>query len=103
LGDNSVDAALLHLSMHHAARPQPVLGELHRVLRPAGSLVILDLQRHEQEWAREDLGDQWLGFSRGELTGWLEEAGFSIDFYRELSGRQGSFAAFLLRARKVHS
>lgn len=101
LADASVDAALLHLAMHHAARPQSALDELFRVLRPAGSLVILDLQRHEQEWARVELGDQWLGFARDQLAEWLEGAGFSIDLYRELSSYPGPFAAFLLRARKV--
>lgn len=100
LGDAGVDAALLHLTLHHAAHPRTIFGELQRVLRPGGALVLLDLQRHELEWAREELGDQWLGFAREDLESWLTAAGFNIELYRELSGNPGPFAGFLLLARK---
>ena len=103
LADAAVDAALLHLSLHHADRPQATFAELGRVLRPGGQLVILDLQRHELEWAREELGDQWLGFAREDLTAWLTATGFEIESYRELSGRPGPFTAFLLCAAKAVS
>lgn len=101
LADGSVDGVLLHLALHHADRPRAIFGELQRVLRPGGRLVILDLQRHEQEWAREELGDLWLGFVRADLTGWLQESGFAIGSYRELSGQPGPFTAFLLCAQKA--
>jgi len=101
LADESVDGVLLHLALHHADRPRAIFGELRRVLRPGGRLVILDLLRHEQEWAREELGDLWLGFVREDLTGWLQEGGFTLESYRELSGKPGPFTAFLLCAQKA--
>ena len=38
--------------------------------------MILDLHSHKFEQARELYGDRWLGFTEGELHGWLESAGF---------------------------
>ncbi|AMV72554.1 metalloregulator ArsR/SmtB family transcription factor [Desulfuromonas carbonis] len=101
LADGSVDGVLLHLALHHADRPRAIIGELLRVLQPGGRLVILDLLRHEQEWAREELGDLWLGFVREDITGWLQDGGFVMESYRELSGEPGPFTAFLLCARKA--
>ena len=101
LADESVDGVLLHLALHHADRPRAIFGELQRVLRPGGCLVILDLLRHEQEWAREELGDLWLGFVREDLAGWLQDGGFAMKSYRELSGEPGPFTAFLLCAQKA--
>jgi hypothetical protein len=40
LADNSVDAATICVSIQYLQRPVAVLGEIARVLRPAGSLVI---------------------------------------------------------------
>ena len=57
--------------LHHAAEPPAVLAEISRVLAGGGTLLLADLARHEREWAREKLADQWLGFGEEELTGWL--------------------------------
>ncbi len=39
---HSVDLVLLYDVLHDLAEPEPVLAELHRVLRPAGSLSVSD-------------------------------------------------------------
>lgn len=88
--DAGVDCALANMVLHHAADPLKVLVEMVRVTRPGGSVVLADLARHEQEWVREQLADQWLGFEETELSGWLETAGLSevrID-HIEAEGRE---------------
>jgi SAM-dependent methyltransferase len=77
LPDHSADAALLNMALHHAADPLAVLIEIRRVLVPGGALLMADLARHEREWVRERLADQWLGFDEQELSGWLKAAGFT--------------------------
>ena len=77
LPDRSADCAVLNMVLHHAADPPAVLAEIRRVLTPGGVLVLADLSRHEREWVRERLADQWLGFGEEELTAWLESAGFA--------------------------
>lgn len=73
----SVDLVILSQALHHAEDPAKALGATHRVLRPGGRVMILDLLKHKFVQAHELYGDQWLGFSESELNGWLEAAGFS--------------------------
>ena len=77
IDDASVDLALLHQTLHHALHPAKAIAEAARILRPGGRIMVVDLNRHEIESARELYGDVWLGFSQAELMGLLREAGFA--------------------------
>ncbi len=72
----SVDLALFSQSLHHALHPQGAVAEAARILKPGGRVVILDLQRHTFEQARELYADIWLGFSEVELLAFLKKAHF---------------------------
>ena len=71
-----LDAALLMLVLHHAGDPGRVLAAAHRVLKPGGRLLIVDMQPHDHVEYREQMGHQWLGFQEAELRGWLDSAGY---------------------------
>ena len=75
LPDNSAGCAIINMVLHHAADPPAVLAEIRRILAPGGVLALADLARHEREWVRERLADQWLGFEEEELNGWLKRPG----------------------------
>jgi ArsR family transcriptional regulator len=77
IGDLEVDIALFHQSLHHALHPANAVQEAWRILRPGGHIAVLDLLKHGVEEARELYADIWLGFSRVELAGLLQEAGFT--------------------------
>lgn len=76
LPDASVDIALLSQALHHAPNPDRALAEAHRILKPGGQAVILDLRRHGFEKARELYADYWLGFSENALAEMMTKAGF---------------------------
>lgn len=76
LPDRSVDLAILSQALHHAAHPQTAVNEAHRILRPGGQLLVLDLKEHAFEKARDLYGDLWLGFKETALHGFLKNAGF---------------------------
>lgn len=101
LADASVDCALLNMVLHHAAEPGAVFLELARVLKVGGRLVIVDLRRHDQEWVRERMADQWLGFTRTELAPWLAAAGFNVEDYQEVNRPTDRLGVFLLGARRT--
>jgi ArsR family transcriptional regulator len=73
--DATVDLALLSQALHHAAEPSRALAEAVRIVRPGGTVLVLDLREHDQLWVRERLGDERLGFSDQELEGLLRDAG----------------------------
>lgn len=74
--DASVDLAFFSQALHHARKPSAAVREAFRITRPGGSIVILDLLRHEFEDARELYADVWLGFSEVEIHRFLVDAGF---------------------------
>ena len=76
LKTGEVDLSLLSQALHHARQPIKALQEAHRILKPGGQIVVIDLLEHQFEEARELYNDQWLGFSKNQLYGWLSEVGF---------------------------
>jgi ArsR family transcriptional regulator len=76
LPDESVDLAILSQALHHARHPQRAVDEAHRILRPGGQLLILDLAEHGFERARELYADHWLGFKESALEAFLKKAKF---------------------------
>ncbi|HEY3755176.1 MAG TPA: metalloregulator ArsR/SmtB family transcription factor [Opitutaceae bacterium] len=77
LPDHSVDLAILSQALHHAQRPQTAINEAFRILRPGGQILVLDLNEHAFEKARDLYADLWLGFKEKTLHGFLQKAGFS--------------------------
>lgn len=76
LPDKSVDLAILSQALHHAQHPENAVKEAHRILKPNGQILILDLKEHTFEKARELYADVWLGFKESALHGFLKKAGF---------------------------
>jgi ubiquinone/menaquinone biosynthesis C-methylase UbiE/DNA-binding transcriptional ArsR family regulator len=77
LPDKSVDLVILSQALHHAQHPQAAVNEAFRILRPNGQVLILDLNEHAFEKARELYADVWLGFKESSLHGFLKKAGFT--------------------------
>jgi ArsR family transcriptional regulator len=75
--DASIDLAILSQALHHAEHPQRAIDSAHRILRPGGRLIILDLLQHNFTEARELYADRWLGFSESQIVSMLGKAGFT--------------------------
>lgn len=97
LPDGEVGCAVANMVLHHAADPVAVLREIRRVLAPSGVVVLADLGRHEREWVREQLADQWLGFDEGELLAWLGAAGFGGCTVERIAAAAGEEDVLLVR------
>jgi ArsR family transcriptional regulator len=76
----SFDAALLFHTLTYAERPLEVVRECARVLRPAGRLVVLCLDQHEQTTLTAPYGERHAGFSPAALTELLKTAGLRVSF-----------------------
>jgi ArsR family transcriptional regulator len=83
LGDTSslaqrqlaADCAVVNMVLHHTPDPGQVLKDVAGTLVPDGVLLVTDLCKHDQGWARENCGDLWLGFEPEQLTEWAQQAG----------------------------
>jgi ubiquinone/menaquinone biosynthesis C-methylase UbiE len=81
----SVDAVFCVMVLHFLDNPERAVQELCRVTRPGGSIILLDLVPHEQEWMRKEMAHRWLGFDRGVIEKWFRAAGVTqVEF--ELTG-----------------
>jgi hypothetical protein len=49
---------------------------MYRVLKTGGRVVISDVYKHDGEWAKEEMHDEWLGFSENEIREWFENTRF---------------------------
>jgi ubiquinone/menaquinone biosynthesis C-methylase UbiE/DNA-binding MarR family transcriptional regulator len=85
LGSNSVDAAFAVMVLHFLPDPQLAVAELCRITRAGGSVVIVDLVQHNQQWMREQMAHRWLGFEQAAIESWFEEIG-ATEVHYELTG-----------------
>ena len=70
--------------LHHAPLPRETMKALAALLRPGGTLLLLDYARHADEALRDAQADVWMGFDAGELEEFAEDAGLSSVRAREL-------------------
>lgn len=77
LADNELDAAMMVLVLPYVAQPAQIFAEACRVVKPGGRIVVVDMQPHERQEFRHEMGHIWLGFSREQIESWLTDSGFS--------------------------
>ena len=77
---SSFDAVLAFHTLTYAERPQRVLEECARVLRPGGRLAVLSLDRHERTDVTAPYGERHPGFSPRALRSLVSRTGLDVTF-----------------------
>ena len=77
IDDARLDAATMALVLHHLPEPEVAMAEVARVLKPGGRALILDMQPHDRESYRHQMGHVWLGFSDDHVRRILGGSGFA--------------------------
>ena len=105
IDDNAIDLVLLSQALHHADEPRAALSEAHRILRPGGRVLVLDLREHDEAWVTSTLGDRWMGFDDKSLKALIEDTGFESAIVRVGASRAGDPFAVLIAAgiKPAHS
>ncbi|MBA2918236.1 metalloregulator ArsR/SmtB family transcription factor [Sphingomonas sp. MAH-20] len=86
LADGLADTVILHQVLHFVPQPGTALGEAARLVADGGRMLIVDFAPHEREELRTRDAHQRLGFSDGQIEGWLNAAGLELSAIRELEG-----------------
>jgi len=93
--------------LHHAPLPRETVTALASLLRPGGTLLLLDYARHADEALREAQADVWLGFDARELSEFAHAAGLERVQTRELprglfqNGVDGHLSWLLLSGKRA--
>ena len=75
--DESVDAAVALLVLHHVADVRGALLEMARIIKPGGRVLILDMVGHDREAYKTTMGHAHLGFDAQEMEDMLRGCGFA--------------------------
>lgn len=86
---HQADCVVMNMVLHHTPSPADIFLDVAQVLNPGGALLITDLCRHDQDWAKAACGDLWLGFDAEELQHWAEIAGLVKGNSQYLALRNG--------------
>lgn len=86
LADGGFDIAVLQMVLHYADAPAGVVAEAARVLRPGGSLLVVELGAHGRGDLAERLAHRWPGFSDDAMRDLLAGAGFAPGATRSIAG-----------------
>jgi len=83
------DCITLNMVLHHTPNPAVIFNDLAGLLAKNGVLIVTELCRHDQNWARESCGDLWLGFDPNDLSSWALAAGLHEGESLYLAQRNG--------------
>ena len=74
--DGTCDAAIVALVLTYIPEPEAVLGQVHRILKPGGKIVIIDLLLHDRDDFRREMEQCHLGFDPTRMNASLTATGF---------------------------
>ncbi len=83
------DLIVSNMVLHHIPSPAAALRDCAGMLNPGGQFLLIDLSRHDQDWARKACGDLWLGFDDRDLDDWTAQAGLISGQQLYLGQRNG--------------
>jgi ubiquinone/menaquinone biosynthesis C-methylase UbiE len=106
IADDSFDAVIIHQVLHFLDDGARAVKEAARVLRPGGSLLVVDFAPHELEFLREKHAHRRLGFATEVIEQWTQAAGLEPVMHKSLppeKGSDGKIAVSLWLARDTRA
>ena len=76
LVDEEVDLVVAALVLHHVPVPEEALGEIFRVGKPGGKVLIIEQTVHLNASFRDRMQDRWWGFEKDDCARLLQAAGY---------------------------
>ena len=106
--DSPFDLTYSLMTLHHIPDARDILKKFHALLAPGGWLCVADLDKEDGTFHTDGTSDVHLGFERGELQKWVEDAGFvdvkfstAFEIKKKIGDAEKIFPVFLLIAQKA--
>lgn len=80
----TADLVVIHQVLHFLSDPAVAIREAARLLKPGGTLLVVDFAPHELEFLRESHQHQRLGFAAEQIAQWMGQAGIELAGERNL-------------------
>jgi SAM-dependent methyltransferase len=77
MADATFDVVVLQMVLHYAEDPEGAIAEAARVLRPGGTLLVIDLALHAVTPASSRLAHRWPGFADARIVTMFDSAGLT--------------------------
>ena len=90
LANDAFDAVIIHQVLHFLDDGARAIREAARVLRPAGSLLVVDFAPHQLEFLRDEHAHRRLGFAEETVSEWMRAAGLQVALHRKLAPPEAS-------------
>ncbi|MCP4721140.1 MAG: metalloregulator ArsR/SmtB family transcription factor [Desulfobacteraceae bacterium] len=87
--DQEVDTVIMSMVLYHIFEPEKSLNEVFRVLKPGGTFLLADFEKHDQEIIKEIIGGSWLGFEKDQINTWFSTCGFSLKSFDRYEVEKG--------------
>ncbi len=87
--DQEVDTMIMSMVLYHIFEPEKSLNEVFRVLKPGGTFLLADFEKHDQENIKEIIGGSWLGFEKDQINTWFSTCGFSLKSFDRYEVEKG--------------
>ncbi|MCL6589487.1 MAG: methyltransferase domain-containing protein [Firmicutes bacterium] len=76
LDGSSIDVVCASMYLHHIEDPLAAFKEIHRLLKPGGTVFIADYHEHSNEELKARMHDLWPGFKLESIRSWAGAANF---------------------------
>src|SRR5476651_1421955 len=74
---DSFDVVTIHHVLHYADDPSAALSEAARVVKPGGTVLVVDFSPHDLVELKREHAHVHLGFADNQVQGWLKTAGLT--------------------------
>jgi ArsR family transcriptional regulator len=101
IDDDTCDASLLLLALTYVPDPATALAEMHRITKPGGRAVMVDLLPHDRDAFRRQMGQLSSGFAPGQMKAFLGGAGFKETSITEMPPEPSSKGPALFLATAI--
>ena len=85
LDGDVADVVVMHQVLHFLSDAAGALAEAARILKPGGTLIIVDFAPHGVEFLREQHAHERLGFASEQIMEWVSACGLALDDEREMA------------------